>query len=86
MLKLTQKVNYEEIKANVLKFCEVPKTSKEIMKYTGIRTRSVLSRRVIQPLMSMGKLNYTNTNSMYAKNQKYVTLNKNENAILIEKN
>ena len=69
----TQKSKYEELKLKVLKYCEEPKTSEEIMKYTGIKTKSVLSRRIIQPLTSSGKLDYTNKNSVNAKNQKYIT-------------
>ncbi len=69
----TQKNKYEEIKQKVLKYCEEPKTSEEIMKYTGIKTKSVLSRKIIQPLTLSGKLDYTNKNSVNAKNQKYIT-------------
>ena len=60
----------------VLKFCEKPKSAEEIMKYTGIKTKSVLSRRIIQPLKAEGKLDYTNKKSVNAKNQKYTTLKK----------
>ena len=72
-----RKLKYEKIKSKVLVFCQEPKTSEEIKEYFGIKTKSVLSRKIIQPLILLGELEYTNKNSKNAKNQKYVTVRKN---------
>lgn len=72
----TQKNKYEELKIKVLDFCKEPKTSDEIREYIGVPTKSVLSRKIIKPLINSKKLDYTNKNSINAKNQKYITVKK----------
>lgn len=72
----TQRKNYAEIRLKVLEFCKEPRTSDEIRKYIGIETKSVLSRKIVNPLINEGKLDYTNKNSINAKNQKYITIKK----------
>ena len=67
---------YEDIRKKVLEFCIEPKTSEEIRKFTGIKTKSVFSRQIIKPLVNSGKIYYTNKNSINARNQKYITINK----------
>ena len=70
----TQTKKYEKIREKVLVFCEEPKTSEEIRKYFGIEDKSILSRQIIKPLIREEKLDYTNKNSVNAKNQKYVAI------------
>ena len=72
----TQKNKYEELKIKVLDFCKEPKTSDEIREYIGVPTKSVLSRKIIKPLINSKKLDYTNKNSINNKNQKYITVKK----------
>lgn len=72
--RATQNNNYEEIRNKVVEFCREPKTSDEIRKYIGIETKSVLSRNIIKPLIKSKRLDYTNKNSVNAKNQKYISL------------
>lgn len=72
--RATQTNNYEEMRNKVVEFCREPKTSDEIRKYIGIETKSVLSRNIIKPLIESKRLDYTNKNSVNAKNQKYISL------------
>lgn len=72
--RATQNNNYEEMRNKVVEFCREPKTSDEIRKYIGIETKSVLSRNIIKPLIESKRLDYTNKNSVNAKNQKYISL------------
>ncbi len=72
--RATQNNNYEEMRNKVVEFCREPKTSDEIRKYIGIETKSVLSRNIIKPLIKSKRLDYTNKNSVNAKNQKYISL------------
>ena len=69
-------IKYKDIRKKVLNFCIKPKTSEEIRKFTGIKTKSVFSRQIIKPLVENGLLDYTNKNSINARNQKYVTIKK----------
>lgn len=68
--------NIDKMKLMVLKYCESPKTSEEIRKYIGLEAKRTFSRNIINPLINEGKLDYTNKNSVNAKNQKYITIKK----------
>ena len=74
--QMATQIKYKDIRKKVLNFCIKPKTSEEIRKFTGIKTKSVFSRQIIKPLVENGLLDYTNKNSINARNQKYVTIKK----------
>lgn len=57
----------------VLKYCNVPRTSKEISVFLGIKSRQYISVNIIKPLINNGLLEYTNKNNVRARNQKYIT-------------
>ncbi len=63
--------HYKEI---VLDYCKISRTAKEIKEYLNINSRQYISTHIIQPLINEGKLNYTNKNSVNAKNQKYIAV------------
>lgn len=69
----------KESKDKVLKYCVNPKTAKEISEYLHIKSRQYISTNIIKPLINEGKLEYTNKNSINARNQKYISNYKEEN-------
>ncbi len=64
----------KEYQNQLLIYCTEPKTSKEIANHLNIKSRSYISRRIIQPLINEGKLDYANKKSINARNQKYITI------------
>ena len=60
----------------VLEMCIIPKTAEEIRKEIDKSSKSYVARKIIKPLVEKGLLDYTNKNSINAKNQKYITINK----------
>lgn len=61
------------ITEKVLKYCEEARTAKEIRDYFKISSKRYAAYNIIKPLINMEKLEYTNKNSINAKNQKYKT-------------
>ncbi len=74
--KSGQQNNIDINKKKIIEFCKQPKTAKEIKEYLNIRSRQYISAYLIKPLIQEGLLDYTNKNSINAKNQKYITINK----------
>ena len=69
----------EQMKRAVLTCCTEPKTIKELQTLLKIKSRQYFSTNIIKALIDEGKLEYTNKNSVHARNQKYKTKNiKNE--------
>ena len=67
----TQFTIVTDITYKVLKYCEEPRTAKEIREYLNISSKRYVAYNIIKPLINMGKLEYTNKNSINARNQKY---------------
>ena len=63
---------------SVIQYCAIPRTAKEIKEYLNINSRTYVSTHIIQPLINEGKLQYTNSNSINAKNQKYIAIKNNQ--------
>ena len=63
----------DEINNLILDFCTEPKTANEIREHIGISSKRYVNYNVIKPLIEKGLLDYTNKNSINARNQKYVT-------------
>ena len=57
----------------VLDYCFEPKTAKEIRKYINLKSRNYVNDKIIKPLISLGKLQYTNYKN-HVSNQKYITI------------
>ena len=68
-----QKLIVEDYKNEVLNFCIEPKTAVEIKNMLKIKSRQYISSNIIKPLIDDNKLEYTNKNSINARNQKYKT-------------
>lgn len=64
----------EDYKTMVLRYCTIPRNAKEISEYLNIKSRQYISTNIIKPLINERKLEYTNKNSVNARNQKYVTV------------
>lgn len=71
-----QQTTIENNKIKILAYCKEAKTAREIREYLNIKSRQYVSTYLINPLISEGKLDYTNKKSINAKNQKYVSLKK----------
>lgn len=71
-----QQTTTENNKKRVLEYCLEAKIAKEIKEYLNINSRQYISTNIIKPLINEGKLDYTNKNSVNAKNQKYITIKK----------
>ncbi len=69
-----QQTTIENYKQKLLEYCIQAKTAKEIKEYLNIRSRQYISTYLIKPLIKEGKLDYTNKNSINARNQKYISL------------
>ncbi len=69
-----QKFQINDYKTMVLQYCTIPRNAKEISEYLNIKSRQYISTNIIKPLIDEGKLEYTNKNSINAKNQKYISV------------
>lgn len=69
-------ITIDELKAKVLNYCEIPKSSKEIREYVGLSSKTYVADSIIKPLLKAGMLEYTNKKSINARNQKYITVKK----------
>lgn len=58
---------------NILEFCKVPRTRKEIADYLGIETIFYVTKNYIQPLVESGQLKLTIPDKPKSRNQKYYT-------------
>lgn len=69
-------ITIDELKAKVLNYCKIPKSSKEIREYVGLSSKTYVADSIIKPLLKAGMLEYTNKRSINARNQKYITVKK----------
>ncbi len=67
----TQIIVESEILNKVLNYCKIPKTAKEIRDYLNISSKRYVAYKIIRPLIDDNKLEYTNKNSINARNQRY---------------
>ena len=72
-IKKKKKNLINEYRKKALKFCFKPRSAKEISNYLHIKSRQYISSNIINPLILEDKLDYTNKNSINARNQKYIT-------------
>jgi len=57
---------------NLLEFCKVPRTRKEIAQFLGIDTIFYVSKKYINPLVAEGKLEMTIPEKTSSRKQKFV--------------
>jgi ATP-dependent DNA helicase RecG len=62
----------------ILAFCLIPKNRKEIMDLIGLTTHSKNYERYIVPLLEKGLLSMTLPDKPKSKNQKYITIKREE--------
>lgn len=72
----TQTGNSDTINNKILEYCIEPRTAKEIRDYIGISSKSYVAASILKPMIDSKELEYTNKNSINARNQKYVTRKK----------
>lgn len=58
---------------NLLEFCKIPRSRKEIADYLGIKTIFYASKTYIEPLLKTGALSMTKPEKPRSKDQKYYT-------------
>ena len=68
----------DNLKEKVLNYCEIPRSSKEIREYIGLSSKTYAADSIIKPLLKAGMLEYTNKNSIHARNQKYIAVKKQD--------
>lgn len=60
--------------SDVLLYCKIPRTANQIREYLNISSKSYAAYKILRPLIKESKLEYTNKNSVNARNQKYKSL------------
>ena len=69
--KNNHKIELTKIQKDIVNFCSVPRTAKEIMDRIGVYNQSRSRKKHIQPLLEMGALEMTNPDNPKDRNQKY---------------
>ena len=72
----TPKVSLSNKQRDIVKFCSVPRTTKEILDRIGVSMHSKNRERYITSLVAAGYLQMTNPDNPTASNQKYKKVNK----------
>ena len=67
-------IEAEDMKSRILDFCKIPRSPKEIMDFTGIKSKSTLKRKYMDVLMTEGKLKQTLPDKPTSRNQKYFSV------------
>lgn len=71
-----EKTTSNELIDQILNYCSIPRTAKEIREHIGKTSKSYVATSIIRPLVEQGMLDYTNKNSINARNQRYITIKK----------
>ena len=72
----TKKVSLSNKQRDIVNFCSVPRTTKEILERIGVSMHSKNRERYITSLVAAGYLQMTNPDNPTASNQKYKKVNK----------
>ena len=72
----TPKVSLSNKQRDIVNFCSVPRTTKEILDRIGVSIHSKNRERYITSLVTAGYLQMTNPDNPTASNQKYKKVNK----------
>lgn len=59
---------------SVLEYCREPRTYRELMEFTKLKTKSHLQKTVTRPLMKAGRLKLLYPETPHTNNQKYITV------------
>lgn len=70
----TQENTQDNIQIKILKFCEKPRSKKEIAEYMGYKEAKSFSKRYLTPLYDSGKIQMTIPEHPTGRNQKYITI------------
>ncbi len=73
-IKPSYQERFDKTIREVLDFCVVPRTYKEILALTGCYDKAYLQKRITRPLLKAGKLRLTIPESPHHNEQKYVTV------------
>lgn len=67
-----RKPNIETGVDNLLEFCQIPRTRKEIAQFLGLDTIFYVMKKYIEPLLAEGKLEMTIPDKPSSRKQKFV--------------
>ena len=59
------------VQKNIIQYCNIPRTAKEIMDYIGYYNNSKNMSNLVKPLLELGFLEMTEPDKPNSKNQKY---------------
>ena len=76
----TKRVTLTNKEKDIVNFCSVPRTTKEILDRIGVSMHSKNRERYITSLVAAGYLQMTNPDNPTASNQKYKKVNKRKEA------
>ena len=65
------KISLTSTQKDILNFCSVPRTAKEILERLGLTNQTYNRKKHIQPLLDLGVLEMINSDNPQASNQKY---------------
>lgn len=60
---------------DIIQFCSVPRSRKEMQEFMGLAGRRNFSEKYIKPLLEMGKIEMTIPDKPNSRNQKYQKVN-----------
>lgn len=63
-----------QTKENVIRFCAIPRTYRELLEFTGYYDKSHLQRKITRPLLREGKLRLTMPEAPHHNGQQYISV------------
>lgn len=69
----SDQVRKDAVKKQILEFCKIARTKKEIPEYIGYKNLTYMTRTFLKPLLESNKLAYTIPEKPQSRLQKYMT-------------
>jgi ATP-dependent DNA helicase RecG len=72
--QIVEQIENMDRTATIIKFCEVPRTLKEIMSFLNLKNRANFFSNILKPLLNSGLLKMTIPDKPNSRLQKYVSV------------
>lgn len=66
--------HYERLMEDVLEYCQKPRTYRQLLRFTKLKTKSYLQKTITRPLMKAGRLRLLYPETPHVNDQKYITV------------